>query len=268
MSRLSLCMKKDRIEFLRSKKLAVCIVFLAVFMVFVLALTAVIPQLSNIVSSDSEFITTGIATMVEFLKSYFPQLLSDSTGFFSTEIGLFYSILVIAFSFSVLPKEIKSGRLILPICNGYQQKEIFLSKQIVYALFCSIPAGVAYFLYYLIGSTFLVKDCTISFGIIGALATCFNVFSIVCITIALSVIYKHSVLVVITMGLTVAASPDLLFFLPFGRYIPTYILTYLNYAEIDPTYLIIPAIEYAVIILLLDVIVIKRKFAVVVDERR
>lgn len=268
MSRLSLCMKKDRAEFLRSKKLAVCIIFLSVFMVFVLALTAIVPQLSKIISSDVEMIATGITTMVEFLRNYFPNLLTESMGFYSTEIGLFYSILVIAFSFSVLPKEIKSGRLILPICNGYQQKEIFISKQIVYALFCSIPAGVSYFLYYLIGSTFLIKDGGIVFGIIGALATCFNVFSIVCITIALSVIYKHSVMVIITMGLTVAASPDLLFYLPFGRFIPTYMLTYLNYSETNPTFLIVPVIEYAVIILLLDIVVIKRKFAVVVDERR
>jgi len=268
MSRLSLCMKKDNREFLRGKKLAICIIFLSVFMAFLLILTAIIPQLSRLISSDVELIETGITAMVGFLQSYFPQYLSESTAFYSTEIGLFYSILVIAFSFSVLPKEIKSGRLILPICNGYQQKEIFLSKQIVYALYSSIPAGVAYFLYYIIGSSFLLKDCTIVFGIVGALATSFNVFCIVCITIALSVIYKHSFMVIITMGLTVAASPDLLFYLPFGKFIPTYIFTYLNYAENNPVLLIVPVLEYAVIIVLLDILVIKRKFAVVVDERR
>lgn len=268
MSRLSLCMKKDRNEFLRSKKLGVSIVFLVAFMTFVLALTAVIPRLTQLISVDIEQFASGITAMVDFLKNYFPQILSESMAFYSTEIGLFYSILAIAFSFSVLPKEIKSGRLILPICNGYQQKEIFLSKQLVYSTFCSVPAGISYFIYYLIGSTFLENDYSIGLALISALATTINVFSIVAITIALSVTYKHSALVIITMGLSVAASPDLLFFLPFGKFIPTYIFTYLNYSINDPMQLIIPIAEYAVIILLLDILVIKRKFAVVVDERR
>lgn len=268
MSRLSLCMKKDRIEFLRSKKLGVCIVFLSVFLAFLLILTAVIPQLTNLVKSDIEIVASGIDLMVNWLNDYFPRMLTDSTAFYSTEIGLFYSILVIAFSFSVLPKEIKSGRLILPICNGYQQKEIFLSKQIIYATFSAVPAGVAYFVYYLIGSTFLENDYPIAQALISSVVTMFNVFCIVCITIALSVIYKHSILVIISVGLTVAASPDLLYVLPFGKYIPTYLFTYLNYSINDPIQLIVPVIEYVVIVVLLDILVIKRKFAIVVDERR
>lgn len=268
MSRLGLCIKKDQKEYVRSMKLTVSIVFLTAFLLLLILLTAAVPRLASIVSSDVEFVAQGVSALTDFLVNYFPQSLAESSSFFSTEIGLFYSILVIAFSFNVLPKDIKSGRLILPTCNGYKQTEIFLSKQIVYSLFASIPAGVAYFIYYLIGLTFLERNYSVGLAAIGALATTINVFSIVCITIALSVIYKHSVIVIITMGLTVAASPDLLYHLPFGKFIPTYIFSYLNYAINEPIQLLIPIIEYIAIIVILDIIVCKRKFAVVVDERR
>lgn len=268
MSRLSLCIKKDRTEYLRSNKLTICIVFLALFMAFVLGLTALVPRLSELISSGTEFMSEGIDAIADFLRSYFPQTLSGSMEFFSTEIGLFYSVLAIAFSFGVLPNEIKSGRLILPTCNGYKQKEIFLSKQLVYALFTSIPAGVSYFLYYLLGSTFLKRDYEIQMALLGAVVTAFNIFCIVCLSVALSVIYKHKIWVIVSLGLTVAASPDILGILPFGKYIPTYIYTYLNYPNKDPMELIIPVIEYIVLIVVLDIVVIKRGFAVIVDERR
>lgn len=268
MSRLSLCIKKDKTEYLRSNKLTISIIFLGLFLAFLLIITSIIPRLSEILASEMELFAGGLDGIVAFLTNYFPQTLLESCAFYSTEIGLFYSVLMIAFSFNILPREIKSGRLILPICNGYQQKEIFMSKQIVYSLFASIPAGVAYFIYYLLGKTFLYDNYPIGQAAIGALAMFFNVFSIVAITVALSVIYKHTALVIISMGLTVAASPDLLYYLPFGKFIPTYIFTYLNYSEMNPLWLIAPVVEYIVIIVILDIVVIKRKFAVIVDERR
>lgn len=266
--RLALCIKKDKKEFIRKGKLTVCLIFLGVFLIFLLLLSAMIPAMTNMIEEELGFMSEAIGSMVSFLRDFFPDTLMESAAFYSTEMGLFYTVLVIAFAFNVLPGEIKSGRLILPTCNGYTHKEIFLSKQIVYSAMSAVPAGIAYLLYCLLGGTFLYNNYPFGQVLIGAVAMMINVFSIVAITIALSVIYKHSALVIITMGLTVAASPDLLFYLPFGKYIPTYIFTYLNYSETDPLLLIVPVIEYVLIIALLDGIILRKGFSVIVDERR
>lgn len=267
-SRFALCVKKDIREFLRRGKLTICAVFLSLFMIFLLLFSIMIPAMVSMVSRQLSLLSADLVNMIKFLADLFPDTLLESAAFFSTEIGVFYCVLVIALSFNVLPGEIKSGRLILPTCNGYTHKEIFLSKQLVYSAMSAVPAGLIYMIYCLIGSTFLYNNYPFSQIIVGTLAMTVNVFAIVAITVAFSVIYKHSALVIISMGITVAASPDLLYYMPFGKYIPTYIFTYLNYSESDPALLIIPVIEYAVIIVLLDWIIIRKGFSVIVDERR
>ncbi len=209
MKMLFSCVKKDMIEIIRSKKNLLLLLLLICCMLMVLITTKFMPTLiqtamnvSNILSDDT--------SLVELMNKCFPTNLKGSIGAFSSNIGVFYSLLVIYMTFDLLPKEIESGKLILPVCAGYNKNTFFFSKQIVYGFFCAFPVFPIYMIYYFIGSTFLSINIEFKYVVVNALVLMTIEMLISTITIALSVIYRHKYLPLINMASIVIIFPDFL----------------------------------------------------------
>jgi len=166
--------------------------------------------------------------------------LKESLGIFSSDVGIFYSLLVICITFSLLPNEIEKGKMILAVCAGYSKNAFFLSKQITYVFFCAIPVMPIYIIYFIIGSTFLENNIDINHVIINAIVALIIELLISSRTIALSVIYRHKYAALISMASTIVILPDFISLFSFGKYFPTYLLSYIYSSSSEIETLIIP----------------------------
>lgn len=267
MSTFLLCANKDRLEYIRSRKNIICLLVLVCCAAMVLLSTAYMPlllsravEVTNIMSPDM--------SIPAFMEKFFPHDMKRSLGIFSSDIGIFYSLAVIFMTFSLLPTEISTGRMILPLCAGYSKNVLFLSKQLVYSLLCAFPVFPVYMLYYFIGTGFLELNYPFGSVLTNALIWVFTEFSIVYLTIALSVIYKHRFLSLVTMAAGIMVLPDMLSFFSFGKVLPTHILTYLYLSDRNIGSLTIPAFFLIAIMVLVDALILRNNFSVDVDERR
>lgn len=262
-----LCANKDRLEYLRSRKNLICLLVLVCCAAMVLLSTAYMPfllshamKVTNIMGPDMSITT--------FMEKFFPHDMKGSLGIFSSDIGVFYSLTVVVLTYSLLPYEISTGRMILPLCAGYSKNTLFLSKQLVYSLLCAFPVLPVYLLYYFIGTGFLEQNYPFEAVMTNAFLWVFAEFSIIYLTIAFSVIYNHRLLTLATMAICIMVLPDMLTFFSFGKVLPTYILTYLYLSAQDIGSLLIPALILCAIMIALDLIIMTHRFSVDVDERR
>lgn len=261
------CLNKDRLEFIRSRKNLVCPIVLIGCAAMVLLSTAYMPLLLDKAMQVTDLMSSDMSISA-FMEKFFPNDLKGSLGIFSSDIGIFYLLTVIIMTFSLLPNEISTGRLVLPLCAGHGKNTLFISKQMVYSILCSFPVFPIYILYYYIGAGFLLINYAFKSVLINAVLWFFSVFSVVYITIGLSVIYKHKYMSLATMAVIILMVPDMLSFFKFGKYFPTYILTYLYSSNTEPKSLVIPIISLFAIMAILDLIIIRKQFSVDVDERR
>lgn len=261
------CVNKDRLEFIRGKKNLICPIVLLGCAAMVLLSTAYMPLLLDRAMEVTDLMSSDMSIST-FMEKFFPNDLKGSLGIFSSDVGVFYSLTVIIMTYALLPNEISTGRLVLPLCAGHSKNKLFLSKQLVYSILCSFPVFPIYILYYYIGVSFLTINYDFKFVLFNAVLYVFAEFSIVYLTIGLSVLYKHKYMALATMAVTIMMVPDMLSFFRFGKFFPTYVLTYLYTSNSNPTDLVVPIIALVVIMIVMDLIIIKKQFSVDVDERR
>lgn len=261
------CANKDRLEFMRSRLNIICLLVLLGCGAMVLLSTAYMPLLLNKAMEVTDVMSADMSVS-SFMEKFFPGDVKGSLGIFSSDIGIFYSLTVILLTYSLLPNDISTGRLILPLCAGYKKNTIFLSKQLVYSVLCAFPVFPAYLLYYYVGIGFLEINYSFQAVLLNALLWAVVIFSIVNLTIALSVLYRHKYSSLVTMALVIIVAPDLLSFFKFGAYFPTYLLTFLYRSEERMDMLVIPMITLALILALVNTVALKKQFSVEIDERR
>lgn len=261
------CLNKDRLEFIRSRKNLICPIILLGCAAMVLLSTAYMPLLLDKAMEVTDLMSSDMSISA-FMEKFFPNDLKGSLGIFSSDIGIFYSLAVIIMTFSLLPNEISTGRLVLPLCAGHSKNTLFMSKQLVYSVLCAIPVLPVYILYYYVGSGFLAINYGFKSVLFNAVLWAFTEFSIVYITIGLSVLYKHKYMSLATMAVFILMVPDMLSFFKFGKFFPTYILTYLYTSNTNTKVLIIPVVSLLAAMAIIDLIIIRRQFSVDVDERR
>lgn len=261
------CIKKDRLEFLRSFKSLICIIVLLSAGSMVLAATAALPALLEKVMSSASVFSEG-SSLFEFMNKFFPSDLKSSMGIFSSDVGVFYGFIAIFFSYSTIPDDIHSGRIIIPLCCGHSLRSYVLSKEIVYSSLICIPVFVAYMLYYLAGSAILENNYAIETAIINGLVLSFSIFAITVITMALSMIFKNRFSVLALMIGIILVVPDALSFFTFGRFFPTYLLTYTYTSSSDYPSLVIPLLLAIGAIILLNTYAILVRLRIDIDDRR
>jgi hypothetical protein len=179
-------------------------------------------------------------------------------GVLASDIVIFYGIVAILSTYNLLAKEIIDGKWIFPLSVGYKPFNLILSKGLVYGVGAAFPSVVFYNLYYFAGSLYLFPDYRIADAIINSLILGFSIFSIVYITIILASIYKKSITAVITIIPIIAIAPDIFVLFSFGKFLPTYMLSYLYQTCSNVYDIVIPAIFTIAITILLTVIAAKK----------
>ena len=113
---------------------------------------------------------------------------------------------------------------------------------LIYGICTALPSFIGYNLYYAL-SSLLITDNYVSLIALGnSIVLAISVFFITTISIALSVICKNQISAVITVVMFVLAAPDILSLFSFGRFFPTYFLTFLYNSASNFQELLIPCV--------------------------
>lgn len=261
------CLNKDRLEFMRGKKNILCLFVVFACACVVLVTTMLLPFFLD-KFADIGVIFSSDTSLGEFMEQFFPNDLKKSLGMFCSDIGVFYSLVVIFITYNVLPDEISSGKVILPLCAGYNKKVIFFSKQLVYSLLCMFPVLTGYMLYYCVGNSLLSGRFPFVDAITNAIVIALAEFFVAASTIALSVIFKKKYVSLIVMASIIMVAPDMLHYFNFGQYFPTFLLTYTYNSLCNPSLLILPITFMIILLIFLDIFAIRFDLLRIIDDRR
>lgn len=240
MRQLAACLKKDYREFLRGRKNVLCLLVLLCLSTAVLAVTKLFPLLLAQVLGRAPGFLTDSEAMGERLARFFPADVKGSLGILASDIGVFYSIVAVWMSFSLIPAELRAGKWILPVQAGYRAETLLLSKCLIYAAGTAFPVFVIYQVYYMAASALLEANLAYTTAVLNALTLSFGIASIVMAAMLLSVLQRGNIWAALTVLLTVIAAPDVLTFFSFGKWLPTYILTFAYSVDCSVTALVLP----------------------------
>lgn len=223
MTGIKCCIKKDIKEVLRTGKL---ILFFALSLgigVFIILFTFLFTNIPDELTSQLPGV--DIEALEGMITQFYPRMVAQSVGVYSYYIGVFFSLVVIILTHNLLPKELKKGRWVLPIEQGYTRKDFVTSKCIVYGLLASVSVMTGYMVYFAVANTFMIRNFMIKQAFFYAFVQGLNMFFIIAFTLLLSVCFKHSIIGAISMIATVMVGPDILGVFSFGRYLPTHMLS-------------------------------------------
>lgn len=185
--------------------------------------------------SNTETITSTLAT-------FFPSNLKSNMGVLASDIAIFYGIVVVLSTYNLIAKKINTGKWIFPLSVGYSPFILIISKGLAYGVGADFPSVVFYNLYYFVGNLYLSPDYLLTNAIMNSFVLGFAIFAIVYITIVLSSIYKQAIMSAATMLVTLVVAPDIFSLFSFGKYLPTYLLTYVYKTNNNIKELLIPTI--------------------------
>ena len=258
MKTLIACIRKDIFEFLRQKKNIVCMVVLIGLGSMVLCVTNVFPTLLTQLSIKSPNLVSDPTAMDGMFAKMFPSDMRGSLGILSSDIGVFYTIVVVLMCHTLLPSEIRKGKWIMPINSGISASKLVASKCLVYSTGMAFPVVVVMNLYYYIASYFLINNMEWSNVLINSFVLGIAIASIVSITITTSLICRHSIVAALSVIIVVSTVPDILTMFAFGKWFPTYLLTFVYNSESNPALVMVPILIMIVIIIVLYFISVKR----------
>ena len=251
MKTLTLCIRKDILEFLRRKRLLICLIVLFCIAFMVLGVTKAFPVLVHALTKLSPDSLSELDSLLEITDGLIPSDLKGNLGFFTSDLVVYYTIAAAFLCFNLIPSEIREGKWIIPLNCGIDRSSLLLSKCLVYGAGIGLPGMIVYDLYYGILRLTMESNCPPGRVLLNGLLLGFNVAVLAVIVILLSVIFRYGILSALTVILTVMVAPDVLSLFSFGRFLPTYTLSF-NYAVGgDPSLLIIPFLETGVLLVLL-----------------
>jgi len=261
------CMKKDLLEYLRTKKLLITISFLVIFGMFVLLASAVFPDVFEELMQYADFLADNI-TLQSFIDAFFPRTVSGSLGVYASDISMFYSLMILFMTFNLFPADIRSGRMILPLCSGHHRNQMLIAKEIVYSILFALPIWGCIIVFYAIARSILIVDFSWADAFCLAFVCAFNALLISSMTITMSVVFKKKIITLVTVILSVVVAPDMIPFFSFGKYLPEYTIYYAKNALTSFQSVLIPYAITIIFVLGLNLLAVLRRFSVDVDERR
>lgn len=256
MKGIKCCIKKDIREVLRTGKLILFILMAVGVGIMIMGFTIIFTNIPDALTQELQ--DFDISSLESMMSTLYPKIVRENMAVFAYYIGFFYSLVMILVCHNILPKERKKGKWVLPKEQGYTVRDIVTGKVLVYGSFAGISVFVCYMIYYFIACTFMTRNMTLGNAFICALIHGLNICFILDYTMLMSVWFKNGIVAAISMIGTVLFAPDILSYLPFGKYLPTYMLTFV-YESLD-TYseLIIPLIVNVICLVITYLIAIKR----------
>ena len=234
--------RKDLIEILRGKRNMIWSLTLLAIGGMILLTTLFFPELTGTLGEKAPGMISDSEALDEMMRNLFPNDVKGSLGIWASDVGVFYTVVTVLMTHRLVPDEIRKGKWIMPVALGYSRKVLLLSKCLVYAVCAALPVFVLTNVYYMAASALLSGDGFIGLPIIQSLSLSIGSSGIVIITILLSILYRHSITAAATMIAAVLAAPDVLSFFQFGKYLPTYLLTFAYTMSDSAADLIIPII--------------------------
>ncbi|MCR5213931.1 MAG: hypothetical protein K6E10_05915 [Eubacterium sp.] len=253
---LKSCIKKDIKEVLRTGKLLI-------FGLLALGIGVMIMAFTIIFSNIPDFLAVelpgfDIESLEEMMTTLYPKIVSINIGVFSYYIGFFYGLVLVLVINGILPREIKKGRWILPLEQGYIKNDLILGKCIVYGIMAGACVFVSYILYYIIANTFMVQDLKFSHAFILGMVHLLNMFFIVAYTMLLSVWFDNGIIAAISVIGTLLFVPDIMNFLPIGKILPTYMLTFVYDSHTEFADLVMPLLINIITLLITYIFTIRK----------
>jgi len=231
MNGIKCCIKKDIKETLRTGK---AILFAALALgigLMIMGFTLLFTDIPDYLAY--ELPGFDIESLESMMITLYPRRVAGSLGVFSYYIGIFYSLIIVLVCNNIIPKERKNGKWILPREQGYKGRDFITSKCIVYGSLAGISVFITYMLYYFVASISFERDMTFGNALFLAILHGLNMFFILDFTFLFATWFKSGVLAAISMIGTVMFIPDIMNFLPIGKYLPTYLLTFVYDARSD-----------------------------------
>lgn len=255
LDRLKCCIRKDIKEVERTGKAILFPVLAFAIAIMILAFTVIFSNIPDFLIEElSDF---DIESLQDLMTTLYPQRIRESIGVYSYYIGFFYSLIVILVVNGILPKENKKGRWILPEEQGYKKGDMVLSKCIVYGGLIFVSVFLNYMIYYFIAWTFMEEN--ISFGNVLFLGLIhgINIAFILVYTMLFSVWWNNGIFAALSMIGTVLIAPDILIYLRIGKYLPTYLLTFVYDSHSEYGEVAFPLILNVILVFLLYILAVR-----------
>ncbi|MCR5417509.1 MAG: hypothetical protein K6E84_01175 [Lachnospiraceae bacterium] len=251
------CMKKDARECLRCGRLALFLCLMAGIGLMIMGFTFVFSDIPE--QLWAQLPGFNIENLEELVSELYPKMLRENIGIYSYYVGVFFSLIVIIVIHGILPREEEGGKWILPLQQGYDVRELILSKILVYGGFagCSVFAG--YLLYFILAGSFMERNMVFGHALANGLVHGWNMFVIVAYTLLLSELMPNPVISAVSMIATIMLMPDIATYFDFGKYLPTYPLTFVYDSRDDLGSLPMPMILNVMVLALLWIILSERE---------
>ena len=231
MTGIKCCIKKDIKETLRTGKVLLFTLLALGIAVMIMGFTLLFTDIPDYLAM--ELPGFDIESLESMMRTLYPREVGGSLGVFSYYIGFFYSLIIILACNNIIPKEQKNGKWILPREQGYRGKDFVTSKCIVYGSLAGVSVCVTYMLYYFVACAIFERTITFGNAFFLAILHGFNIFFILDFTLLFATWFKSGVIAAISMIGTVLFVPDIMNILPIGKYLPTYLLTFVYDARSD-----------------------------------
>ena len=221
---LSSLIKKDIREVIRTGKVITFVLVAFGIALMILMFTFLFSDIPEVMWEQlSAF---NISSLEEVMASMYPKSVRESTGIFAYYIGFFFSLVVILMTHNILPKERKQGKWIIPLQQGYEGFDIILAKCIVYGAMTGLVVFGSYMFYYILANVYMERNFPFGNAIVCGVVHGFNLCFIVIYTMIFSLIWKNPVIAAVSMLATVILVPDIAIYFAFGKFLPTYPLTF------------------------------------------
>ena len=221
---LGCCIKKDIKEVIRTGKVITFVLVAFGLALMILMFTFLFSDIPEVMWEQLSAFNIG--SLEEVMASMYPKSARESTGIFAYYIGFFFSLVVILVTFNILPKERAQGKWIIPLQQGYERSDIIFSKCLVYGVLTGLVVILAYFFYYTVANIYMERNFPFGNALVCGIVHGFNLCFIVIYTMIFSLIWKNPVIAAVSMLATIILVPDIAIYFSFGKYLPTYPLTF------------------------------------------
>ena len=267
MKRLKCTIKKDYREYLRGKRNIYYSTVLLLIGTMIVTTTLFFPSLIEALAQKAPDIIENVGSLDDLMSKLFPNDIKGSLGIWYSDIGIFYSIVIVLTIHGAIVDEIKSGKWIMPLASGYKKIDLVLSKNVVYSVGTAFPVLVLSNVFYLVGLYFFRNNYDMSDALLCSIIMSLTIAFITIITLLTSILYKNSIIAGVSIILIIMIAPDVLNYFSFGKYFPTYVLTFVYTTSDNYTDLVIPFMEIILICIVLIWLVEKRIRTIEISRR-
>ena len=218
------CIKKDIRECLRTGKVILFAALVVGIGVMIMGFTFLFSDIPE--ALWSQLPGFNIESLEELVSTMYPKLVRENIGVYSYYIGFFFSLVVVLVIHGSLTRERESGKWILPMEQGFDKMDFLGGKILVYGTLAGGCVFAGYLLYYLLACSFMERNMTFGHALFCGFIHCLNLFFIVAYTLLLSLIYPTPVLAAVSVIGTVILVPDVATYFAAGKYLPTYLLSF------------------------------------------